>query len=94
MIVIIALLDARLTECANCLCENIDKNKLLKSLQEYHCKEGCVKLHIQSLSRIFKVPEFLVVECVKELVKEEKCLYDKKAQTVLITGLGLLAEEN
>jgi hypothetical protein len=78
----------RLSDCAFWLYDNINKNKLLEALREYH-KEGISLLKIESLSGKFKVPEFMVIEYVKELVKEKKCSYNKKEQTVIITGFGL-----
>lgn len=88
MVIAMVYIEYQLVDCKNYLEDNIDKNKLLKALQEYY-KEEISLLKIESLSGKFKVPEFMVMECVKELVKEKKCSYNKKEQTVIITGFGL-----
>lgn len=88
MLVVLYLTESQLNICKVYLQDNIDKNKLLKALQEYY-KEEINLLKIESLAGKFRVPEFMVIECVEELVKEKMCSYNKKDQTVVITGLGL-----
>jgi hypothetical protein len=90
-VIALLIVEYRLNLCIDCLEDNIDKEKLFAALQESY-EEGRERVPICSLSERFKVPEFMVRECVKELVKEERCFYNPGTQIVII--LGFRVKEN